>query len=67
MVVVRVAVILYTYTHMCYRTRLNDFWQTGLNVQGVVAGIGGGRGYVDVSTVDAATSKRIADAITYAH
>lgn len=38
----------------------------GLLLQGVVAGIGGGRGYVDVSTVDAATSKRIADAITYA-
>lgn len=33
--------------------------------QGVAAGIGSGRGYIDVSTVDAATSQRIANAITY--
>ncbi len=31
--------------------------------QGVVAGMSEGKGYVDVSTVDAATSRQIANAI----
>jgi 3-hydroxyisobutyrate dehydrogenase-like beta-hydroxyacid dehydrogenase len=33
-------------------------------VSGVLEGIGGGRGYIDMSTVDAATSKKIAAAVT---
>ena len=31
---------------------------------GILEGIGDGRGYIDMSTVDAATSKKIADAVT---
>lgn len=38
--------------------------QTALGPDGVVAGVGPGKAYVDMSTVDEATSRRIGDAVT---
>lgn len=40
--------------------------QVALGENGVVAGIGGNRGYVDLSTVDEGTSRKIAAAVTAA-